>query len=385
VRRRASQPDAGGRAAHGGPRVREQFVGADDRERRRVAPDQHARDVGLADDSRKLGRRGESRRCVSRSSTAWRAPWTGCSCRGLCVSGVSCHPPQRKQRSSRLSTRIASTWWRDIACRTRPRGVSSGTRRSSWRRGRRSRTWLERRFAGDPSAAWWRRRAAGDRPGAQAAGTASPAADDPRQSREDGGGILAPSDVRSAVRPAALPFECFRVARPARRRHRRRRSRHRATKSDYDRRYVRGISRSPIRCPSAGRAEQPEASLRVARAVTRRRLRVAMTPLRFRERPAAGEPDGLLVLHHGRVRRARSASASAKRSTRPAPARRHAAGAAVAARTARRHWYLVPRSGTPTGDVHAAYGEAGTVHDALWERTAIGPNARCSAVSRWAR
>jgi phospholipase/carboxylesterase len=40
------------------------------------------------------------------------------------------------------------------------------------------------------------------------------------------------------------------------------------------------------------------------------------------------------------------------------------------------HWYLVPRVGYPDPrSFHAAYGALSELHDALWERTGIGPAA----------
>jgi phospholipase/carboxylesterase len=100
-----------------------------------------------------------------------------------------------------------------------------------------------------------------------------------------------------------------------------------------------------------------------------------MTPLRFRERPAAGEPDGLLVLHHGRgadeldllplgealdpARRLHVVTPRAPLSLPGLPGR---------------HWYLVPRVGHPDpATFHAAYAELAAFHDELWERTAIAP------------
>ncbi|HVC84636.1 MAG TPA: phospholipase [Solirubrobacteraceae bacterium] len=100
-----------------------------------------------------------------------------------------------------------------------------------------------------------------------------------------------------------------------------------------------------------------------------------MTPLGFRERPAAGEPDGLLVLHHGRgadehdllplgealdpARRLHVVTPRAPLSLAGLPGR---------------HWYLVPRVGHPDPETfHAAYGELAAFHDRLWERTGITP------------
>jgi phospholipase/carboxylesterase len=100
-----------------------------------------------------------------------------------------------------------------------------------------------------------------------------------------------------------------------------------------------------------------------------------MTPLGFRERPPAGEPDGLLVLHHGRgadehdllplgdaldpARRLHVVTPRAPLSPPGLPGR---------------HWYLVPRVGHPDpASFHAAYGALAAFQDELWERTAITP------------
>jgi phospholipase/carboxylesterase len=100
-----------------------------------------------------------------------------------------------------------------------------------------------------------------------------------------------------------------------------------------------------------------------------------MAALSFRERPADGEPDGLLVLHHGRgadehdllglgealdpKRRLHVVTPRAPLSVPGQPGR---------------HWYLVPRVGHPDpATFHASYGELAALHDELWERTAITP------------
>jgi phospholipase/carboxylesterase len=100
-----------------------------------------------------------------------------------------------------------------------------------------------------------------------------------------------------------------------------------------------------------------------------------MASLSFRERPADGEPAGLLVLHHGRgadehdllalgdaldpKRRLHLVTPRAPLSLPGQPGR---------------HWYLVPRVGHPDpATFHAAYGDLAALHDELWEHTAIGP------------
>jgi phospholipase/carboxylesterase len=94
------------------------------------------------------------------------------------------------------------------------------------------------------------------------------------------------------------------------------------------------------------------------------------------ERPSDGEPGGLLVLHHGRgsdeqdllgladvldpQRRLHVASPRAPLTLPGSPGF---------------HWYVVPRVGYPDPDTfRAAYSELAAFHDALWERTGVGPD-----------
>lgn len=98
-------------------------------------------------------------------------------------------------------------------------------------------------------------------------------------------------------------------------------------------------------------------------------------PLFSLERAAAGEPDGLLVLHHGRgtderdllgladlldpERRLRVVTPRAPLSLPASPGY---------------HWYLVPRVGYPDrATFEAARGALAGLHDRLWEETGIGP------------
>ncbi len=100
-----------------------------------------------------------------------------------------------------------------------------------------------------------------------------------------------------------------------------------------------------------------------------------MTSLEFRERPAQGEPDGLLVLHHGRGadefdllplgdvldphRRLHVVTPAAPLSLPGFPGR---------------HWYVVPRVGSPDPETfHAAFAALADLHDQLWAQTAIPP------------
>ncbi len=98
-------------------------------------------------------------------------------------------------------------------------------------------------------------------------------------------------------------------------------------------------------------------------------------PLFQVERAAGGEPEGLLVLHHGRgtderdllgladlldpEQRLRVVSPRAPLQLPGSPGY---------------HWYLVPRVGYPDpGTFEAARAALADLHDALWEETGIGP------------
>jgi phospholipase/carboxylesterase len=94
------------------------------------------------------------------------------------------------------------------------------------------------------------------------------------------------------------------------------------------------------------------------------------------ERPARGDPQGLLVLHHGRGSDEQDLIGLADVFD---PERR---SHVVAPRAPLRlpgspgyHWYLVPRVGYPDPDsFRAAYAELAAFHDGLWERTGLGPD-----------
>jgi phospholipase/carboxylesterase len=97
--------------------------------------------------------------------------------------------------------------------------------------------------------------------------------------------------------------------------------------------------------------------------------------LRFQERAAAGEPAGLLVLHHGRgadefdllgLGEELDPQRRLHLVTPRAPLTLPGQGGA--------HWYLVPRVGHPDPSTFAAAVAAlAAFHDELWERTAIAP------------
>jgi phospholipase/carboxylesterase len=100
-----------------------------------------------------------------------------------------------------------------------------------------------------------------------------------------------------------------------------------------------------------------------------------MAPLVQLERPADGDPEGLLILHHGRgtgerdllgladlldpERRLRVVTPRAPLSLPGSPGY---------------HWYLVPRVGYPDHDsFNAARAALAELHDRLWDETGVGP------------
>ena len=100
-----------------------------------------------------------------------------------------------------------------------------------------------------------------------------------------------------------------------------------------------------------------------------------MSALIHRERPAGGDPAGLVVLHHGRgadehdllgladvldpERRLHFVTPRAPLQLPGWPGN---------------HWYVVPRVGYPDHDTfHAAHDALAAFHDGLWERTGLGP------------
>ena len=94
-----------------------------------------------------------------------------------------------------------------------------------------------------------------------------------------------------------------------------------------------------------------------------------------RERPAAGDAAGLLVLHHGRgadehdllslgdvLDRERRLHVVTPRAPLTVPG------------WPGHHWYVVPRVGYPDPETFAAaYAKLAVFHDELWERTGIAP------------
>lgn len=102
-----------------------------------------------------------------------------------------------------------------------------------------------------------------------------------------------------------------------------------------------------------------------------------MSALTHLDRPPAGEPQGLLVLHHGRGTDERDLLGLADHLD---PGRRLHVVTPRAPLTLPGspgyHWYLVPRVGYPDHDTfHAARDALSVLHDRLWERTGVGPSA----------
>lgn len=100
-----------------------------------------------------------------------------------------------------------------------------------------------------------------------------------------------------------------------------------------------------------------------------------MSALVFRERPAGGAPEGLLVLHHGRgsdeddlltladvLDPERRLHVVTPRAPLQLPGSQGY------------HWYLVPRVGYPDPEsFDAARRQLGELHDELWQRTGVTP------------
>jgi phospholipase/carboxylesterase len=101
-----------------------------------------------------------------------------------------------------------------------------------------------------------------------------------------------------------------------------------------------------------------------------------MSALTYRERPAEGEPGGLLVLHHGRGTDENDLLSLGDVLD---PERRlHVVtprGPLTLPGWPGYHWYVVPRVGYPDPDTFwAAFRALDEFHDELWERTGIGPD-----------
>ncbi|HEX3803254.1 MAG TPA: phospholipase [Solirubrobacteraceae bacterium] len=100
-----------------------------------------------------------------------------------------------------------------------------------------------------------------------------------------------------------------------------------------------------------------------------------MSSLVYKERPADGPAEGLLVLHHGRG--ADESDLIGLADALDPERRLHVVtpgGPLTLQGWSGKHWYVVPRVGYPDYDTfHAAYGKLAAFHDELWERTGIAP------------
>ena len=98
-------------------------------------------------------------------------------------------------------------------------------------------------------------------------------------------------------------------------------------------------------------------------------------PLTYRERPAAGDAAGLLVLHHGRG--ADEHDLLPLGDALDPQQRLHVVTPRAPLNLPGwpgHHWYVVPRVGYPDHDTfHAAYEGLANFHDETWRRTGLTP------------
>lgn len=100
-----------------------------------------------------------------------------------------------------------------------------------------------------------------------------------------------------------------------------------------------------------------------------------MAPLVTVERAAAGDPEGLLVLHHGRGTDERDLigladALDSERRLRVVSAR----GPLQVPGWPGYHWYVVPKVGYPDrASFDAARAALAELHDGLWEQSGLGP------------
>jgi phospholipase/carboxylesterase len=102
-----------------------------------------------------------------------------------------------------------------------------------------------------------------------------------------------------------------------------------------------------------------------------------VTDLAYLERPATGDPAGLLVLHHGRGADEQDLLGLADVLDREQ--RLHVVTPRAPLQlpgSPGYHWYVVPRVGYPDPDTfRAAYASLAALHDELWERTGTTPES----------
>jgi phospholipase/carboxylesterase len=100
-----------------------------------------------------------------------------------------------------------------------------------------------------------------------------------------------------------------------------------------------------------------------------------MSGLVYRERPAAGTPEGLLVLHHGRGADENDLLGLAD--VLDPDRRLHVVtpgGPLTMPGWPGKHWYVVPKVGFPDPETfRAAYDALARFHDETWERTGTTP------------
>jgi phospholipase/carboxylesterase len=110
-----------------------------------------------------------------------------------------------------------------------------------------------------------------------------------------------------------------------------------------------------------------------------------MSSLIYRERPAAGDPAGLLVLHHGRG--ASELDLLGLADVLDPEQRLHVVTPrAPLTMGGGYHWYVDPRVGFPDHETfHAAYDKLVAFHDELWQRTGIPPEKTVFGGFSWAR
>jgi len=99
-----------------------------------------------------------------------------------------------------------------------------------------------------------------------------------------------------------------------------------------------------------------------------------VAPLSYRERPAGGDPAGLLVLHHGRG--ADEADLLTLADQLDPERRLHvvAPRAPLTLGGPGYHWYVVPRVGYPDPETfRGAYRQLAEFHDETWERLGLKP------------
>jgi phospholipase/carboxylesterase len=99
-----------------------------------------------------------------------------------------------------------------------------------------------------------------------------------------------------------------------------------------------------------------------------------MASLSYRERPAVGNPAGLVVLHHGRG--ADEVDLLALGDQLDPERRLHviAPRAPLTLGGPGYHWYVVPRVGYPDPETfHDAYRQLAEFHDETWERLGVNP------------